>query len=131
MDASAGSDLVLSCGWNTRLGRLRENASTPLARLTVSRSGLLTLASPTAPSVTLGGADVLDVVPMRGISWSPLKSPGLAIRRSNGDWDYVWCRGTERDEAAAQLLAAGFPVREQQGGVWVWRTVFGAGRPPR
>ncbi len=127
--ANADADFVLRCGWNTSLGRLRENATAPLAHVTVTRSGVLTVASPIAPPVTLRVSDVLDVVPMNG--WIPLRSPGLAIHRSTGQWDYIWCVGVERDRAAAALRDAGFPVRESTRGIWFWHAIFGAGRAPR
>jgi hypothetical protein len=128
--ADADDDFATQCGWNTWLGRLRENATEPLARMTVSGSGALTVASPTAPAVTLRVTDVLEVVPMNGSGCNPLRSSGLAIHRATGQWDYVWCRGAARDCAAEALRHAGFPVRESRGGVWAWWTVFGAGRAP-
>jgi hypothetical protein len=130
VEAQGGAAFTITCGWNTAQGRLRHNASIPLANLIVSRSGLLTVEPRSSPSVTLRSADVSDVVPMDGSSWNPLKSTGLAVHRVTGEWDYIWCGAASRDAAASELLAAGFPVRERRGGVWPWQVVVGQGRAP-
>ena len=67
VSVEGGVDLV-SCGCNTQLGFLRENASAPLALVPVSPLGLLTIASPTSPPVTLRAVDVFHVVPMTTVT---------------------------------------------------------------
>lgn len=123
---------VEPCGYNVGGGAIRHNVTSPLASIGVSvEAGTIDVYSAGSVVLQYRPADVERLVPMTGSVRNPVRSGGLALKRRDGSWDYIWCGEDCRQQVARLASSVGFLVEPLHRGIWVWSIVFGKGVAPR